>query len=160
MTDLPSLIEALAERDVRFIVVGGIAGIAHGAARATFDIDCVYDRSPENIDRLVEALAPFSPSLRDTPPGLPFRFDSATVRAGLNFTLDSTAGPIDLLGEVPGGGDHARLLPHTVEIEVFGRRCRVVALRRLIELKRAAGRLKDFEAIAELEALEEERGSG
>lgn len=159
MTDLPSLIEALADRGVRFIVVGGIAGIAHGAARATFDIDCVYERSPDNVDRLVEALAPFSPTLRDAPLELPFRLDSATVRAGLNFTLDTSAGPIDLLGEVPGGGDHDRLLPHTVEIEVFGRRCRVVALRRLIELKRAAGRPKDFEAIAELEALEEERSA-
>ena len=35
--------------------------------------------------------------------------------------------------------------------------CRVVSLRKLIELKRAAGRPKDFEAIAELESLAEER---
>jgi len=159
VTDLPSLIEALADRGVRFIVVGGVAGIAHGAARTTFDVDCVYDRSPENVSRLVEALSPFHPCLREAPAGLPFRFDVATLRAGLNFTLDTSAGPIDLLGEVPGGGDHDRLLPHTIEIEVFGRRCRVVSLRRLIELKRAAGRPKDLEAIAELEALEEERGS-
>ena len=42
MTDLPALIAALDEAVVRFIVVGGMAGIAHGAARVTFDVDCVY----------------------------------------------------------------------------------------------------------------------
>ncbi|MEY3023416.1 MAG: hypothetical protein RJA16_242 [Planctomycetota bacterium] len=158
MTDLPNLIEALAARDVRFIVIGGIAGIAHGAARVTFDIDCVYERSAENIDRLVEAIALFTPTLRGAPAGLPFRFDAPTVLAGLNFTLDTTAGPLDLLGEVPGGGDYPRLLPHTVEMTVFGRACRVVSLRKLIDLKRAAGRPKDLEAIAELESLVDERG--
>ena len=41
MTDLPALIAALDEAVVRFIVVGGMAGLAHGAARVTFDVDCV-----------------------------------------------------------------------------------------------------------------------
>lgn len=157
MTDLPNLIEALSSRDVRFIVIGGIAGVAHGAARVTFDIDCVYERSPENIARLVEAITAVAPTLRGAPAGLPFRFDVSTVLAGLNFTLDTTAGPLDLFGEVAGGGDYARLLPHAEELRVFGRTCRVVSLKKLIELKRAAGRPKDFEAIAELESLAEER---
>ena len=75
------------------------------------------------------------------------------MRAGLNFTLDSEAGPIDLLGEVPGGGTYDQLLPRSVELRVFGRPCRVVTLEALIALKRAAGRPKDLEAIAELEVL-------
>jgi predicted nucleotidyltransferase len=40
---------------------------------------------------------------------------------------------------------------------VFGVRCRYVDLDTLITLKRAAGRPKDFEAIAELEALKDEK---
>jgi predicted nucleotidyltransferase len=55
-----------------------------------------------------------------------------------------------------GGGNYEQLLPWTVELEVFGLRCRCVTLERLIQLKRAAGRPKDFEVIAELQTLLEE----
>ena len=154
--ELQRLIVALAEADVRFIVVGGMAGIAHGAARVTFDIDCVYARDHDNIARLARAMAAFGPTLRAAPPGLPFRFDEPTIAAGLNFTLDTTAGAIDFLGEVVGGGRYENLLSDAVEMQVFGVRCRVVSLEQLIALKRAADRPKDFESIAELEALLEE----
>lgn len=153
MTDLRGLLTALADGGVRFIVVGGMAGIAHGAARLTFDIDCVYDRADDNIQRLAAVMERFRPALRGAPPGLPFRFDAATISAGLNFTLDTTAGPVDFLGEVVGGGRYADLVTDTDAIHVFGVACRVVTLPRLIALKRAAGRPKDLEAIAELEAL-------
>ena len=66
-------------------------------------------------------------------------------------------GDIDLLGEVTGGGSYEQLLPFTEELEVFESRCRVVTLEKLIQLKRAAGRAKDLEAIAELQSLLEER---
>jgi predicted nucleotidyltransferase len=157
MTDLPSLLGALSDHGVRFVVIGGMAGIAHGAARVTFDVDCVYARDEDNLRRLAAALAPFAPALRGAPIGLPFRLDEATLRAGLNFTLDSTAGPIDLLGEVVGGGGYEALKPRSIELVVFGRPCRVVGLETLIALKRAAGRLKDLEAIAELELLRDRR---
>jgi hypothetical protein len=160
MTDLPRLVTALAEAEVRFVVVGGMAGIAHGAARVTFDIDCVYARDADNLVRLARATQPFRPTLRDAPEGLPFRFDEATIEAGLNFTLNTTAGPIDFLGEVAGGGRYEDLLADTMEIHLFGVTCRVVSLPKLIALKRAAGRPKDFEAIAELEALREEQANG
>jgi predicted nucleotidyltransferase len=160
VTDLRGAIEALADAGVRFIVVGGIAGIAHGSARVTFDIDLVYGRDPQNLERLAATLAPHRPTLRGAPAGLPFRLDTATLGAGLNFTLDSSLGPIDLLGEIAGGGTYEQLLPRTVELQVFGRACRVVTLEALIALKRAAGRPKDLEAIAELEALRAERRGG
>jgi predicted nucleotidyltransferase len=76
---------------------------------------------------------------------------------GLNFTLTTSAGAIDLLGEVIGGGSYEELLPRTEEVTLFGASFRCVDLPTLIHLKRAAGRPKDFEAIAELEALLEER---
>ncbi len=94
------------------------------------------------------------------PAGLPFRWDSSTIRMGLNFTLTTTRGAIDVLGEVVGGGTYEALLANTEEGEVFGLRVRVVNLRTLIGLKRAAGRPKDLEAIGELEALLEERDRG
>ena len=157
-TDFEGLLRALASAGVEFILVGGLAATVHGSARATYDIDLVYARAPENIDRLVAALAPLNPYLRGAPPGLPFRFDAATVARGLNFTLTTALGNVDLLGEITGGGDYARLLPDTIAIDVFGLRCRCLSLDALIRVKRAAGRPRDLEVIAELEALREERG--
>ncbi len=75
----------------------------------------------------------------------------------MNFTPTTTLGDLDLLGEVAGGGFYEQLLPFTLEMETFGERCAFVTLEKLIQLKRAAGRPKDLEAIAELQALLEER---
>jgi predicted Rossmann-fold nucleotide-binding protein len=61
MTDFKTVVRVLAEGGVEFIVVGGLAGIMHGAARLTFDVDVVYGRSRENIRRLVLALTPYHP---------------------------------------------------------------------------------------------------
>ncbi|MGH9602964.1 MAG: hypothetical protein ACRD24_11315 [Terriglobales bacterium] len=65
-------------------------------------------------------------------------------------------GALDLLGEITGGGKYEDLLPHCIELTLYGVSCRCLGLRRLIEVKRAAGRPRDLEAIAELEALREE----
>jgi predicted nucleotidyltransferase len=151
------LLPLLVRHNVRFIVIGGGAALAHGSARATYDVDVVYARDAENLRNLVAALQPHQPYLRGAPPGLPFRWDERTLQAGLNFTLTTTLGDLDLLGEVAGGGPYEQLLPFTQELEAFGVHCAFVTLEKLIQLKRAAGRPKDLEAIAELQALLEER---
>lgn len=151
------LLKVLSGAEIDFILVGGLAGIVHGLARATYDVDVVYSRSEENIRRLANALASYHPYLRGAPPGLPFRFDEPTIKCGLNFTLTTDLGPIDFLGEVAGGGTFDQLLADTEDLFGFGQKLKCVSLRKLIFLKRAAGRPKDFEAIAELEALLEER---
>jgi len=158
VTDFRGLLETLLEADVEFIIIGGVAAALHGSARATLDLDLVYSRSKENIARLVRALAPLRPYLRGAPPGLPFSFDEATVARGLNFTPDTSLGSPDLLGEVAGGGTYEELLPHTEEIELFGRPCRCVTLDGLVMLKRAAGRPRDLEVLAELKTLRDRRG--
>jgi hypothetical protein len=134
-----------------------VAASLHGALRTTLDLDVVYARDPENVARLVRALAPYTPYLRGAPPGLPFQLDDDTVARGLNFTLVTTLGDLDLLGEVTGGGNFDRLQLESESVRLAGFECRVVSLPQLIALKRAAGRGKDREALAELEALLEER---
>ena len=157
MTDFHALLRALAQAEVEFILVGGAAAIAHGSARLTQDVDVVYRCNTNNRKRLVAALEPYAPYLRGAPRGLPFIFDERTLARGLNFTLTTDLGDIDLLGEITGGGSFDDLYPHTVVLRVFGLECRGLSLDRLIEVKRAAGRPKDLEAIAELEAIREER---
>jgi predicted nucleotidyltransferase len=160
MTDFKKILPLLAKEKIEFILIGGVAAIAHGAARATYDVDIMYRRSAANIARVVAALEPFAPYLRGAPKGLPFRWDAETVKSGLNFTLTTKLGDLDLLGEVAGGGTYEQLLPHSEEMGIFGASVRVVSLEKLIQLKRAAGRPKDLEAIAELQALLEEKRRG
>ena len=157
MTDFERLLRVLDAGGVAFVVVGGLAANAHGAIRTTRDLDVVYARTGDNLRRLAMALEPLHPYLRGAPPGLPFRLDEPTLRAGLNFTLTTSAGDLDLLGDVAGGGAYEALLPHSRQLELLGARCWCVDLETLIHLKRAAGRPKDFEALAELMALREER---
>ncbi len=157
MVDFGGILRALDDARVRHILIGGAAATAHGAARLTQDIDVVYDRAVDNLERLVAALTPHDPYLRGAPPGLPFLFDVETIERGLNFTLTTALGPLDLLGEVTGGGGYSDLLPHAIEVEAFGVSCRCLDLPKLILVKRAAGRPKDLEAIAELEAILDER---
>src|SRR5688572_13587173 len=96
--DIEAAFRVLTGGAVEFIVVGGVAARAHGSARLTNDVDVVYRRTPENIQRLAAALAPHTPYLRGAPPGLPFRWDVDTIRRGLNFTLTTAFGDLDALG--------------------------------------------------------------
>ncbi|MGE0455413.1 MAG: hypothetical protein AB7O37_15085 [Vicinamibacteria bacterium] len=158
MTDFEALLRRLVDSGVDFILVGGYAATAHGSPRVTVDLDVAYARDPANLARLAGALADLDPYLRGAPPGLPFRLDAEALRRGLNFTLTTRLGDLDLLGEVTGAGSYAALLARSIEIEPFGLKVRCLDLETLIATKRAAGRPKDLEAIAELEALRDERG--
>ena len=157
MIDFPKLLRLLTEHDVAFIIIGGVAAVIHGSSRLTQDLDVVYQRSPQNLTRLVQALAEQSPYLRGVPPGLPFQWSVATLRMGLNFTLDTSLGDVDVIGEAAGRGTYDELLPDSFEVSAVGRRFLCVQLERLIQLKRAAGRAKDLLAVAELQSLLEER---
>jgi hypothetical protein len=156
MTDFEALLGALDKNRVEYIVVGGAAALAHGSARFTQDLDVVYSRTAENLDRLVAALREFKPYLRGAPPGLPFIWDRTTLARGLNFTLETSLGLIDLLGEIPGGGTYHDLVGSCIELPLFAGTAKCLSLDQLIRAKRAAGRPKDLEALAELEALREE----
>lgn len=155
---LEQLLGALSDAGAAFILIGGVAARAHGSARITQDIDVSYSRTPENLERIVHALAPHAPYLRGAPRGLPFEWSVKTLQAGLNFILTTRLGDIDLLGEIVGGGRYEDLLPNSSPIRLFGRNVLLLDLPWLIHVKRAAGRPKDLEVIAELEALLEERG--
>jgi predicted nucleotidyltransferase len=157
MTDFRALLSTLADSGVEFIVVGGAAAIAHGVARLTLDLDIVYRRTPDSIRRLVTVISAMHPYLRGAPPGLPFHWDERTVKGGLNFTLTTDLGQLDLLGEITGGGDYDALLPYSEEMDIFGVKCHCLALEKLIDVKVAVGRPKDFEPISELKALLQER---
>jgi hypothetical protein len=99
-----------------------------------------------------------APTLRGAPPELPFVLDVQSLRSGLNFTLSTTAGDLDLLGEVPGVGTFADVSKDAVEVELLGSRVHIMSLDALERSKRAAGRAKDLLDLAEIRELRKQRG--
>src|ERR1700683_1864490 len=97
-------LDALRDASVDFIVIGGVAAAAHGLAQVTFDLDVCYDRNQKNLERLSDALRRYGPRLRGAPEGLPFVLDAGTIARGMNFTLTTGLGDVDILGEVAGIG--------------------------------------------------------
>jgi hypothetical protein len=157
VTNFSVLLPTLVKANIRFILVGGAAAIAHGSSRLTNDLDVVYDRDFQNFEQIVRALEPYQPYLRGAAPGLPFRWDVKTLKAGLNFTLTTSLGYLDLLGEIVGGGKYEDLLPHSIRLALFDVSCLCLNLEKLIQVKRATGRPKDLETVAELELIAQEK---
>jgi len=142
--DLRALLEALNERGVRFVVIGGVAVGAHGYPRATADLDLVPDPDPENLDRLVGALD----SLETTLPTVGGRaFDSASdagvIRRGGNVTADTRFGGLDVVQLADGVPPFSTLSADAVDSELLGVPVKVCSLRRLREMKEAQGRTQD-----------------
>jgi hypothetical protein len=155
MIDFEATLKLLSERGVNFVVIGGYAATLHGSAYLTRDLDICYERTPENMERLVRALSPYRPRLRGAPEGLPFVFDMKTLSNGMNFTLATDLGDIDLLGHVSGLGEFPAVALDAISMPLFGGEYRVASLDSLIRSKRAAGRNKDLNVLPELEALKE-----
>jgi hypothetical protein len=151
--DAVTVVKLLVEHGVQFVLVGGQAMRAQGSAHVTDDLDICYQRSPANLAALVAALSPIHPYLRGAPPGLPFRVDVPTLQAGLNFTLTTDSGDIDLLGEVSGIGGYDQVRKQSEERPLFGSTLRVLSVEGLIAAKKAAGRGKDKLHLLELEEL-------
>jgi hypothetical protein len=157
MTDFPASIQQLAHHQVAFVIVGGLVASMQGAAYVTEDLNICYARDRENLNRLATCLAPLHPRLRNAPADLPFIWDAYTLKNGLNFTLWTDFGELDILGEVSGVGTYKQAEEDALVVSVFGVECLVLSLKQLIAAKKAAGRPKDLLILPALEALLEAR---
>jgi hypothetical protein len=154
------LLSLLVKNEVEFVLIGGMAMRAHGSAHITEDVDVCYSRTKENIKRLADAMAPHHPYMRGAPPGLPFHFDAPTIKAGLNFTLNTDFGEVDFLGEVSGIGNYEKVLAQSEQRLVYDLPIHVLSLDGLLISKKTAGRRKDQGHILELEELKKMRDEG
>lgn len=154
------ILRQLEGHHVEYVLIGGLAMVAHGSAHITMDLEVCYRQTPDNLRAVAAAFAALHPYLRGAPPGLPFRFDALTIQAGLNFTVGTDLGPVHLLGEVSGVGGYNEALAQSEEAELFGLKVRVLSIDGLIAAKKAAGRLKDRNHLLELEALKKPRDAG
>lgn len=150
---LLKIIETLNSGQVRYVIIGGVAMRLHGSAHITDDVDVCYGRDAANLQALADALAPYHPSLRGAPAGLPFVLDVRSLKASLSFTLETDIGALDILGEPSGVSSFDGLWERAVIMEVHGLPVHVASIGDLISMKQAAGRIKDQGHILELKAL-------
>ena len=147
------LLDTLSKGDVRFVVIGGVALVLRGSVRLTVDLDICYARDAANLNHLAAALAPLNPRLRGAPDDLPFIWDAQTLRSGLNFTLKTDLGDLDVLGDVTGLGGYDAVAALSTEQDVAGLRLAVLSLEGLERAKRAAGRVKDLVDLEEISEI-------
>jgi hypothetical protein len=151
------IFDALAAHGVDFVLIGGLAGVAHGSSYPTYDVDIAYARDPENLEKLAAALRELGAELRDAPTALPFLLDAETLQAGSHFTFTTPHGSLDLLSDPDGAPAYAQLKrsagePATIE----GVAIHVASLDHLIAMKERSGRTKDKLMATEYRVLSEE----
>src|SRR5271155_3561841 len=112
-------VKILAEANVDFVIIGGWCAILHGSAYITNDLDVCFSRDKQNCERIVRALAPFHPRLRDLPTNLSFIWDATSLKNASILTLSTDLGPIDLLAEVSGLGSFADVKKKSILICAF-----------------------------------------
>src|SRR5258708_2815310 len=144
----------LSAADVEFVIVGGIAIRSHGGNYITEDLDICYSRTRENLSRLADVLSPLKPRPRGFGKELPFVFDWTTLQHGTNFTLTTSMGDVDLLGEVKGVGTYQDLADESIVVDLDGHSTKILSIPALIRAKEAAARQKHKAGLKVLYALQ------
>ena len=159
MTFDPSrALRALNAHEVRYVIVGGLAGELLGAPLATNDVDLCYERSADNMSRLAAALVELHAKLRGAgvDEEVPFVLDGRTIAAGDSFAFLTDAGPVDVRGTPSGTGGFKDLDAGATAYDLGeGLVVRVVSLDDLIRMKEATSRPKDQVHLHVLAALKE-----
>jgi predicted nucleotidyltransferase len=158
---LIALLRALAEAEVDFIVVGGLAAALEGATVDTYDVDVVHSRDAANIARLLPVLESLDAVFRIQPERR-LRPAASHLAGPGHLNLITRYGPLDVLGTIGRGLGFEDLLPHSSKMDVGGGiHVRVLDLETLIALKEELAGEKDRAMLPLLRrALAEKKARG
>lgn len=154
---IDKLLGPLIAHGVDFVLIGGQAGISHGSAYPSYDLDVLYSRSRDNVVRLLAALEEIGVRLRGAPRDVPFVLDAKTIENGANFTFVTPYGDLDVLADAAGMPSYDELKAEAVDREIFGHLVKVASIDHLIAMKRAAGRTKDKLMVEEYIVIADEQ---
>ncbi len=163
---LKTVLVALADRGVSFVVAGGVALVLHGVERVTLDLDVAVRWEPENLRGFLEVVDALGLKPR-APVAAGDLLDPRKVAAMIEekeafvFTFVDPSLPLRQV-DVFLREDHSfeRLSTDAETVSLWGRSFRVVSKRRLLALKRGIQppRPKDKFDIEELERLLGDQG--
>jgi hypothetical protein len=143
---------------VRYVVIGGMAAVMHGAPTVTSDADICPERSPENLDRLANALRSLHARIRTAtdPDGVAFAPDPALLGRMKMVNLVTDFGDFDLSFTPAGFAGFEELVDNAVDVRLAGTVVKVAALGDVIRSKQLADRPKDHATLPVLYALRDE----
>jgi predicted nucleotidyltransferase len=163
-SSVQTIIQALNEAGVRYLVVGGLAVVAHGHVRFTADLDLVLDFNEENLRRAMEVFE--SLGFRPRAPVPLRKFAETEIRQGWIrdkgltvlslFSDDHPLTEVDLFVADPFGFDQVYTRRVTMAIAPHVE-ATFVGLDDLVRMKKVAGRPQDLSDIEQLEDLSGER---
>jgi predicted nucleotidyltransferase len=155
--DLARLLERLDAHDVAFVVIGGLAAIAHGARRMTLDLDIVPSPEPENFRRLADAVADLGMAETTSVDG-GFQWidaeDGVHLAHSRNVSLRTNAGQLDVLNRARDAPPYDELTARAVRLPIAGVDVLVAGLDDLVAMKLASARPKDLQDVADVTAHE------
>jgi len=152
-SDFLNLLERLVKAGVDFVIIGGFAGVVHGCTYVTQDIDICCDFSPATLLALQRAISDLHPVHRMTPKRKKLQLTEKTCGQFKNLYLDTDIGQLDCLSFIDGLGDYGEVRQESELIEVEEMNMRVLNVDALIKTKKSMNRLRDKEAILQLEAI-------
>lgn len=164
MAGFAPIFAALDEAGARYVLVGGLAVVLHGYARLTADVDIVVDLAPGEAIKAIAALTRIGMVPRAPVHARDFA-DPEKRRAWVEekgmrvFSMHDPRRPlieVDVFVEPPLPFD--ALLARADWIALGDQRVPVACIEDLVTMKRDAGRPKDHEDIAALEAIARRRG--
>lgn len=144
LQDLREFVELLNSQKVEFLVVGGHAVAFHGHPRYTGDIDLFVRPTPENAERIIEALQEFGFA------ELEIDVDDLT-RPNSIVQLGRPPSRIDLLTSI-SGVDFESAWGSRVPAELDSLPVSFIGLPDLLKNKQAAGRDQDLVDLKKLRA--------
>ena len=152
---------ALGQHDVRFVVIGGIAGAMHGSPYATFDLDVTPQRSAQNLARLAAALRQLGARVRTegVEGGLAFDCSADFLGRVELLNLTTAAGDLDIAFSPSGTTGYDDLSRASIVVEIRGMSLEIAALDDIIRSKEAADRPKDRLVLPTLRAMRDRRDS-
>lgn len=136
--DARRIFEALADRGVEYVLIGGLAVQAHGHTRTTQDVDLVPADDPANLARLsaaLEAVGARPAGQAKRTPQKPLVLPSTGIAS-----LDTDAGGVDVHFSPPGAQAFGDLRRRALIVELDAITVPVASRDDLIAMKRAAGR--------------------
>lgn len=155
----PQAIFATLERHrVRYVLVGGVAAILHGAPHVTTDVDVVPEEGQENLERLSAALKELNARIRiaGEPRGVPFDHSGDALSRVRIWNLVTDQGDLDITFAPSGTRGYDDLIRDAQRMSVRGTPVPVASLADVIRSKEAAGREKDRPVLPVLRRLLEE----
>ena len=142
-SDIPSLIELIAEAGVEFVIVGGMAAVVQGVPVTTFDLDIVHNRGEANTKKLLALLKTIHARYRGHPPGKRVELWEAAFLGRGHQLLYTDLGALDVLGAIEDGLEYEDLLAHSIEVKLRGKTVKILTLEKLADLKSRSANEKD-----------------